>query len=76
MDEGRMIDRAIRAYFMRGQVQQPAREGCEVRALKGRYYVVLRNLAGTLAVYEVHGNPLVEYKLRGLPEWPAQLDDS
>lgn len=75
MDDDAMMDRALRAYFNRGSfMQQPGRSDCEVRALEGRYYVVLRNGGGTLAVYEVQGNPLADYKLRGLKEWPKALD--
>jgi hypothetical protein len=76
MDDDSMIDRALSAYFRRAAfMQQPGRNDCEVRAHDGRYYVILRNGGGTLAVYLVHGNPLAEYRLEGLKEWPATLDE-
>lgn len=75
MDDDAIIDRALRAYFLRGSfMQQPSRGICEVKAHGGRYYAVLRNGGGVLAVYEVKGNPLAEYKLVGLKEWPSELD--
>lgn len=75
MDDDAMIDRALRAYFLRGQTMlQPSRANCDVRAHKGDYFVVVRNTLDTLAVYQVHGNPLGEYKLVGLKEWPKELE--
>lgn len=76
MDDDAMIDRALQAYFRRGAVmQQPSRGICEVKTHEGRHYVVLRNGGNTLAVYQVNGNPIADYRLEGMKEWPEALND-
>lgn len=76
MDDQAMIDRALQAYFRRGSMMmQPSRACCEVKAIDGQYYVVLRNNCDTLAVYEVRGNPIWQYSLFGIKNPPQELLD-
>lgn len=75
MNDDAMIDRALRAYLRRGSfMMQPSRSSCTVDNVDGKLYVVLRNGSGPLAVYEVQGNPVADYKLVGLQAVPAGIE--
>lgn len=61
-----MTERAFRAYFRAGGIDQPANSS-GLRSHKGRDYVLLQNGNGPLAVYRVTRGG----RLKGLKRWPA-----
>lgn len=72
-DDG-LIRRAIAAVArdaarLGGEMIQPSKDS-GVQEVNGRKYVVLRNVAGILAVYRVRTDGI----LKGLKRWPKELD--
>lgn len=69
--------RAYRAYFSaakrRGDALEPAQPSSRdsgVQEVRGKRYVVLRNVNGILAVYRVRTDGM----LKGLRRWPKELE--
>jgi hypothetical protein len=60
--------RAFAAWFRAGNIEQPASTS-GVREHEGKYYVVLENVNGTLAVYRVRNDE----KLKRLRRWPQEV---
>lgn len=74
-DEG-LIRRAIAAAAreaarLGGEMIQPSK-GSGVQEVNGRKYVVLRNVAGILAVYRVRTDGI----LKGMKRWPKELEQA
>jgi len=69
IDEDEMLKRAITAYRKTGANQQPANTSgvCQ----HGRkYYVVLKNVRGPLAVYQIKDDG----SLKRLESWPKDIE--
>ncbi|NPV89241.1 MAG: hypothetical protein HPY50_00515 [Firmicutes bacterium] len=66
------LNRAISAYYRTGgpNMQQPSNSSEEVE-YNGKYYVVLRNVNGILAVYRITNTG----QLKRLKRWPKALDE-
>jgi hypothetical protein len=69
MSSGDLTDRAFRAYFRSGGIDQPANYSGPVTE-GDRPYVVLRNCNGILAVYGLRKTGV----LKRLREWPEALE--
>ncbi len=68
--ETELMGRALRAYFMMGNQDQPSNTSGVEQATNGKAYVVLRNIRGILAVYRLRNDGI----LRRLRRWPDELD--
>ena len=70
-----LMSRAYAAWFRGARRQghsadQPSESRSSIDEHDGKQYVVLRNAAGTLAVYRVRNDGV----LKGLKRWPRELD--
>ena len=70
MDDDALTRRAFAAYFRTGGLDQPSSAGSAVVQHDGKYYVMLHNAAGLMAVYRVRNDGV----LKRLVRWPAALD--
>jgi hypothetical protein len=78
MDDVEVMDRAFNAYFRNharngytgSAVDQPSNSS-SVRRHQGRWYAVVENVRGPLAVFRVQPDG----KLRRLNRWPKQVED-
>ena len=76
LDEALYLSRAMAAYFRQRKGQeavadQPSSGLSGLQEYQGKYYVVLRNIRGTLAVYRVKNDGY----LKGLKRWPKAFDE-
>jgi len=68
--EEKLLSRALAAWFRSGAIDQPANTSC-VTHHEGRWYVVLQNVRGTMAVYRLKNDGV----LRQLRRWPVEVAD-
>jgi hypothetical protein len=72
-DDEDLVRRAYAAYFRGGQYHdQPSSSASTVEVVDDKFYVVLRNVNGVLAVYRVRNDGI----LKGLKRWPRELEPS
>jgi hypothetical protein len=74
LSDDQVTSRAYRAWFIECERQgviadQPSAASSGQETLKGRNYVVLRNVRGMMAVYRVSNNGSLER----LKRWPVEL---
>jgi hypothetical protein len=69
--QGDPTERACRAYFRSGGIDEPASAGSGEETVGERKYVVLRNVRGILAVYRIKTDGV----LKRLERWPKELDE-
>jgi hypothetical protein len=76
--ENKFVGRAFRAYFLeQGRIgytgEIPSASLSDAWRLRGKYYVVLRDVVGNvLAVYRARKNAA----LKRLKRWPAELGEA
>ena len=69
-DFDEMQRRATAAWFRGGGRDQPAWNDSTMEQSAGKYYVVLRNTNGVMAVYRVRNDGV----LKRLKRWPEEIE--
>ena len=69
-DEDELLRAAYAAWFRSGGSDQPNASKSGVEEVDGRWYVVLRNVNGIMAVYRERTDGVLKH----LKRWPKELD--
>jgi hypothetical protein len=69
LDYDQMKRRAMAAWFRSGGIDQPA-SNSGVEEYDDKYYVVLRNVNGVMAVYRIRNDD----SLKRLKRWPKEVE--
>jgi hypothetical protein len=69
LEDEEYVRRATAAWFRTGGYDHPSNIS-EVEEHKGKFYVVLRNVNGVLAVYRIRNDEM----LKRLKRWPGELE--
>ena len=70
VDKDDIFRRAMAAHFRSGGTEQPSGSSSGVEKIGGKWYAVLRNVRGIMAVYRVRNDG----KLKKLIRFPAGLE--
>jgi len=70
LDDEDYLRRGIAAWFRSGRYDQPSGVGSTVEEHGGKFYVVLRNVGGVMAVYRIRNEGI----LKGLKRWPEEIE--
>jgi len=70
-DEPELVRHSIAAYFRAGGLDQPDGDKSSAEKFQGKYYTVLRNSDGVLAVYRIRAFDAVLKRLR---RWPSEIE--